>query len=281
MEIPDNETTQAIDLATLRGEGPRKPKKEKLDLYEVPADSVFGDSLPGLVRVHNEDCYACCCKPDGHLTLAVVADGIGGGDHGEVASAACITEMIRSWREFSSRYQDTTWENAQEHLAQAILEANKQIYKKGQALGVHMGTTIAALQFADRYAVIANAGDSRVYRFRNNELEQLSTDHTLVAEELAKGKISQEEAENSPFRHTITRAVGVAEHVSSQIKVVDHLPGDCYLLCSDGLTLHVSDDEIRQELEACYDPEQCVEHLIRKTLCGGARDNVTIIAVFA
>ncbi len=281
MEIPDSEITQAIDLAALRGEVPRKPKREKVDLYEVSAESIFGDSLSGLVRTNNEDCYACCTKPDGHLSLVVVADGIGGGEYGEVASAACVAAMIRNWREFTAQHRDATWEDTQEYLVRAVAEANELVYRSGMEYGVRMGTTIAALQFADRYAIVINAGDSRVYRLRNHELEMLSTDHTPVAESLANGDITPEEAKKSPLRHTITRAVGVVEFLVPQIRIVDHQPGDCYLLCSDGLTLHVSDEEIRNEMDACYDPEQCVEHLIRKTLCGGAQDNFTILSVFA
>ena len=88
MENPE-EITQAIDLAALRGEVQRRPKRKKIDLYEVAADSIAADSLIGLVRKHNEDCFACCTKPDGHLALAAVADGIGGSEKGEVASSAC------------------------------------------------------------------------------------------------------------------------------------------------------------------------------------------------
>lgn len=280
MENPD-EITQTIDLAALRGDVPRKPKRERIDLYDVHADSIAADSLIGLVRNHNEDCFACCTKPDGHLSLAVVADGIGGSRKGEVASSACIASLISSWRNFSSQYVDTTWENAQEFLLHAIMDANTLVYKISVQEKIQMGTTVAAIQFADRFAVIANAGDSRVYRLRNHVLEQLSTDHTQVAEALFRGDITESEAKNSPMRHTITRAIGVTEFTVPQVRVVDHLPGDCYLLCSDGLTLHVSDDEIRQEMDACYDPVLCVDHLMKKTLRGGAHDNVTIISIFA
>lgn len=281
MEIPDSETTQIIDLSVLRGDFQKKPKKQKLDLYEVPADNMFGDSVTGIVRQLNEDCYACCAKHDGHLSLAMVADGIGGRDSGEIASAMCISSVIRSWRTFSGKYSDTTWERAQLFLKNAIDSANGKIYQSANEQNIRMGTTIAALLFADRYAVIANAGDSRVYRLRAGNLEILSTDHTPVAEALEKGEITLEEAEKSPFRHTITRAVGIMESANPQFRVVDHIPGDRYLLCSDGLTLHVPDEEIRTELDSCCDPEQCVEHLIKRTLRGGAYDNATIISVFA
>ena len=280
MENPDDEITQAIDLAALRGEPARKPKRKKFDLYEIHTDSMAADSLPGLVRKNNEDCYACCTKPDGHLSLTIIADGIGGSEKGEVASSACVSSMIKAWRKFSSQFEDTTWENAQEFLVHAVIDANELIYKASLQDKIPMGTTIAAIQFADRYAIIANAGDSRVYRLRNHELEQLSTDHTPVAEALFKGEISKNEAINSPMRHTITRAIGVTEFAAPQIRVVDHQPGDCYLLCSDGLTLHVPDEEIKQEMDACYDPVQCVDHLIKKTLLRGAHDNVTIISIF-
>ena len=281
MEVPDSEITQTIDLAALRNEVAIKPKRKKLDLYEVNADNIAGDSVAGVVRSHNEDSFACCTKPDGYLSLAVVADGIGGSQHGEVASSACIATLIKSWRRFSGKYTDTTWENAQDFLLHAVMEANELIYRTSVQNNTHMGTTLAAIQFADRYAVVINVGDSRVYRLRDHQLSLLSTDHTPVAEAVARGELTWEEAKDSPFRHTITRAIGVSEFVVPQFRVVDHQPGDCYLLCSDGLTLHIPDEEICQEMDACYDPIQCVEHLITKTLRKGAHDNVTIISIFS
>ena len=281
MDIRDSETTQVIDLAALRGDVPRKPKKEKVDLYEVTSDNMFGDTIPGLVKPQNEDCFACCTKADGHLSMAVVADGIGGGDCGEVASADCIAGLVCAWRKFTAKYPDTTWENAQKFLADSIEEVNSRIYEDSIKRRISMGTTVAALLFADRYAVIANAGDSRVYRLRDKQLELLSTDHTVVAEALANGTIKPELAAVSPLRHVITRAVGIVEAANPQIRVVDHRPGDSFLLCSDGLTLHVPDPEIQREMDSCYDPVECVEHLLKATLRAGAQDNVTVISVFA
>ena len=281
MENPDNESTQVIDLAALRSEPNKKPKRKKIDLYEVSADCMAGDTMSGLVRRHNEDAFACCCKPDGYLSLAVIADGIGGRKHGEIASSACIATMIKEWRKFSSKYTDTTWENAQEFLIHAVMAANDLVYKTALQKNIQMGTTIAAVQFADRYAVIANAGDSRVYRLRDHQLELLSTDHTPAAEAFARGEMTWEEAQISPLRNRITRAIGVAEFAVPQLRVVDHKPGDCYLLCSDGLTGHVSDSEILQEMDNCYDPTQCIDHLMKRTLRGGAHDNTTIISIFA
>ena len=129
METPDDEITQPIDLAALRGELTRKPRRKKLDLYEVTADSMAGDTMPGLVRKHNEDAFACCSKPDGYLSLAIVADGIGGREYGEIASSACVATMIKAWRRFSSGITDTTWENAQDFLIHAVMEANDLVYK--------------------------------------------------------------------------------------------------------------------------------------------------------
>jgi protein phosphatase len=161
------------------------------------------------------------------------------------------------------------------------MAANSLVYKAALQKNIQMGTTIAAIQFADRYAVIANAGDSRVYRLRDEQLELLSTDHTPAAEAFARGEMTWEEAQISPLRNRITRAIGVAEFAVPQLRVVDHKPGDCYLLCSDGLTAHVSDSEILQEMASCCDPHQCVDHLMKRTLCGGATDNTTIISIFA
>ena len=166
-------------------------------------------------------------------------------------------------------------------LVHAIMDANESVYKIALQKEVLMGTTLAAVLFADRYVLVANAGDSRVYRLRNHTLEQLSIDHTAVAEALALGEITEQEAANSPYRHTITRAVGAGEFIVPQISVTDHLPGDCFLICSDGLTSHLTDEEIAWEMDSCYDPAQCVDHLMKQTMRKGAYDNITIISIFA
>ena len=144
-----------------------------------------------------------------------------------------------------------------------------------------MSKDIADINSCDIENAIANAGDSRVYRLRDHQLELLSTDHTPAAEAFARGEMTWEEAQISPLRNRITRAIGVAEFAVPQLRVVDHKPGDCYLLCSDGLTGHVSDSEILQEMDNCYDPMQCIDHLMKRTLRGGAHDNTTIISIFA
>jgi serine/threonine protein phosphatase PrpC len=227
----------------------------------------FGHSSHvGLRREHNEDTYYA----DAELGLWLVADGMGGHEHGEVASALARDTVVR---EISAGIP----------LAQAVQRADEEIIhhssKKAEALP--MGTTIAAIRMREAEYEICWVGDSRVYMW-NGELKQLSQDHSYVQELIQQGAITQEQARTHPHRNVVTQALGVTDPASLRVETLRGTlqPGMQILLCSDGLTEEVDDKDIgsvlsRQDLSA----QECVDHLILAALAGGGSDNVTVILI--
>ncbi|MCK4586559.1 MAG: serine/threonine-protein phosphatase, partial [Gammaproteobacteria bacterium] len=141
-----------------------------------------------------------------------------------------------------------------------------------------MGTTLVVTLFYEDRVVVAHVGDSRVYRLRSNTLEQMTADHSLVRELLEKGAISEEEAVDNPYSHVITRAVGIRPRVPVEIHEYDVLPGDTFLLCSDGLTDRVSDREIEETLVAAEGLwERATQRLIDLANNKGGHDNISVI----
>jgi protein phosphatase len=218
----------------------------------------------GLRREHNEDTYYA----DGDLGLWLVADGMGGHENGEVASALARDTLV-----------DEVGKG--EQLTRAIQRADEEIIrhsnKRTQALP--MGTTIAALKLADSDYEAAWVGDSRVYLW-NGQLKQISQDHSYVRELIEQGAISPEQARTHPHRNVVTQALGVTDPQSLRVETVTGRleAGNQVLLCSDGLTEEVDDATIaavlaRSDLTA----QECVDHLILAALDGGGSDNVTVI----
>jgi serine/threonine protein phosphatase PrpC len=222
----------------------------------------------GLVRKVNEDAYASIPE----YGVWAVADGVGGYEAGEVASGI-VAESIASIGPFVS---------AEDQLARfmdRILRSNDEIRRLAQERdGIFMGSTVAAVLIAEGKFTCVWSGDSRVYRIRNGVIEQISHDHSEVQELLDQGVINEEEAKDWPRRNVITRAVGVFEDPDLETREGAVESGDVFVLCSDGLTGHVSDDEIRDMIVERR-PQMACEDLIETTLSRGAKDNVTIVIV--
>lgn len=225
----------------------------------------FGHSTHvGLRREHNEDTYYA----DADLGLWLVADGMGGHENGEVASALARDTLV------SEIGRGTP-------LARAIQIADEEIIrhsnKRTQTLP--MGTTIAAIRLSDDEFEVAWVGDSRAYLW-NGELKQISQDHSYVRELIEQGAISKEQARTHPHRNVVTQALGVTDPQSLRVETVGGAlkAGNQILLCSDGLTEEVDDSIIasvlsRQDLTA----QECVDHLVLAALDGGGSDNVTVV----
>lgn len=221
----------------------------------------------GLRRAHNEDTYWA----DDALGLWLVADGMGGHEYGEVASAVARDTLVREV-------------GAGRSLEDAIRRADESIIALSQrrSEALPMGTTIAALRLHDDGYEVAWVGDSRVYLHEAGALSQLSQDHSYVQELVAQGAISPEQARTHPHRNMVTQALGVTApdqlHVETRRGKLE--PGMQFLLCSDGLTEEVEDHAIdtvlaRDDLAA----QECVEHLILAALDGGGSDNITVLLV--
>lgn len=255
-----------------------------VDLYAVPAGGCAGDSDPGRVRSQNEDSFLICTRPDGRFTFAAVADGVGGRMAGEVASRLCLTTLFEEWDRLNREgiFDTMTLTAIPEFLSETVRKANENVFRAAasQPLENRMCTTVAALFLAQKKAFTVHLGDSRIYRVRNGEIMQLTHDHSLVAELLDAGTIAPDEVRNHPLAHIISRSVGVCETVQPEICVFEHVPGDRWLLCSDGLSDVVEADEIRDAVWNAYDPADVVHGLLKLALSRGGPDNITAVCLF-
>lgn len=255
-----------------------------VDLYAVPAGGCAGDSDPGRVRSQNEDSFLICTRPDGLFTFAAVADGVGGRMAGEVASRLCLTTLFEEWDRLNREgiFDSMTLTAIPEFLTETVQRANENVFRTAasQPLENRMCTTVAALFLAQKKAFTVHLGDSRIYRVRNGEIMQLTHDHSLVAELMDAGAIAPDEARNHPLAHVISRSVGVCETVQPEICVFEHVPGDRWLLCSDGLSDVVEADEIRDAVWNAYDPADVVHGLLKLALNRGGPDNITAVCLF-
>ncbi len=222
----------------------------------------------GCVRDHNEDSY-CVRERDG---LWAVADGMGGHEGGEWASARLVEKL-----EEIALPQD--FESACEAIVTAISRANRVILSEARTRRRQMGSTIVVLLVHDQRYGVLWVGDSRAYVLRDGELIQLSRDHTQVQEMVERGIMKAEDAIGHPMGHILSRAVGVQEEVRVDRVVGEVVPGDIFLLSSDGLHGYVEEREIARALRGS--PERAPDELVEMTLANGAPDNVTVIAVWA
>jgi PPM family protein phosphatase len=247
--------------------------KEKIRYFEF--------THTGLVREHNEDAvYA-----DMDTGLVVLADGMGGYNAGEVAAELAIktvADMVRAGveRETRTSVDDSSGLMRQSIvLRNSIIRANKIIWQTAQAQPQcrGMGTTIAACLFHDDRVSVAHVGDSRVYRFRKNRFEQLTLDHSLMQELVDRGFFSHEEALRSANRNYVTRALGVDPNVEVEIQEETVKPDDIYLLCSDGLSDMVDDEDIHLTISTfSANLHTGGEQLIQQANANGGRDNISI-----
>lgn len=226
----------------------------------------------GLVRQNNEDSLLIC--PD--IGLFTVADGMGGHRAGEVASHKALVIFEQELRKHLAENMDI-----KEALVQGVREVNKQIYQlslqKPELKG--MGTTVTACLLQNRQAFLVHVGDSRAYLLRDNEVTQITNDHSLVGELVKSGSITEELAQVHPRRNVLTQAVGVTDTVEIDLHTVSLMKGDQILLCTDGLTNHVKREEISEIIKDIPDPQQAVHELANRALAQGGTDNITIILI--
>lgn len=236
----------------------------------------------GRVREHNEDAIGANLDAG----LLVLADGMGGYNAGEVASGIAVRTVLEFVGEACQREERTTLDAETRLMRQTIIlrdavaRANKVIHQtaKSQPQCEGMGTTIAACLFFDNRISIAHVGDSRIYRFRRGRFEQLTMDHSLLQELVDRGYYSQEEAARSTNRNYVTRALGVEPAVQVEVQEDQVLPGDIYLLCSDGLPDMVEDEDIHLTISTFSANLDVVgQQLIQLSNDHGGKDNVSVI----
>jgi protein phosphatase len=222
----------------------------------------------GKVRQHNEDSFLVLSKSG----VWAVADGMGGHAAGDVASRTVVEELGRISEPSSVSGLLASFE-------ERVVAANDRLKELSASRGwVTIGTTVAALLIYEEVFACVWAGDSRIYRARKSRIEQLSVDHTEVQQLVESGTITAEEARSWPGRNVITRAIGAEDSPELEMLHGTLEPGDAFVLCSDGLTNHVSDQEILAAVLRCS-PQAACDDLIGLTLSRGASDNVTVVVV--
>ena len=236
----------------------------------------------GKVREHNEDTIAT----DGDIGLLVLADGMGGYNAGEVASGIAVKTVVNLIREQVEREdlsvldKDTGMSRPSIILRDAIHRANKIIYQtaKSQPQCEGMGTTIVAALFFDNKVSIAHVGDSRMYRLRSDRFEQVTMDHSLLQELVDRGFYSAEEAQRAANKNYVTRALGVEPNVDVELQEAAVQKGDVYVLCSDGLSDMVEDDDIHLTISTfSANLDTVAKQLIQLANDNGGRDNVSAV----
>jgi len=254
-------------------------------MTELDNIRYFAVSDIGMRRKRNEDAYAIYDAADtmavgnGMGLLFAVADGLGGHACGDLASQMACREMKAF---FDGSYLAGVKGKVVEKFSELIHLIDLRIMEKAteDPACEDMATTLSALFIAGNWAVTAHVGDSRVYRLRKNQLEQLTSDHTFVQEMIEEGELTPESAANHPLRNMLTRVLGTREALETvDTSVVDTAPGDRFLLSSDGLHRMVSSATITAILKSETDPKKSADKLLQKALQNGGKDNVTVIVI--
>jgi serine/threonine protein phosphatase PrpC len=252
-----------------------------MDLSKALEMATLSDK--GMVRSHNEDAVLA----DNVAGFAVLADGMGGYNAGEVASGMATallgSELAKAFAARAPYNKDGNGRSfAATALGSEIARANGAIYQAAQSQPQYagMGTTLVAAVFHDNSVTVAHIGDSRLYRLRGETFGAITRDHSLLQEQIDSGMITAEQARHSQNKNLVTRALGVDPAVEAEIH--DHAvePGDIYLLCSDGLNDMVEDEEIALTLQAlAANLELCATQLVQMANDNGGRDNVSVVLV--
>ena len=227
----------------------------------------------GRKRPSNEDAFGYSIEHG----VYVVCDGMGGAAAGEVASSVAVAEVMQL---LTNRPGTNPLPADAE---QAVAAANEAIFSRSQRSEKlsGMGTTLVALLAEERHAWMLNVGDSRGYRLRNSNLEQITLDHSLVEEQMRLGQMSEEEALRSPLKNVITRALGTQSVVTPDVFELESEPGDLFLLCTDGLTRELSDSLLESLLRLDLPLESLCSRLVAAANQAGGHDNITCLLVRA
>ncbi len=243
--------------------------------------AIAGESNSGLVRKHNEDSFCVICRPDRDAVLAVVADGVGGHCHGEIASLICCRDLARGFLDASAGNPDSPYA-ADKFLRDSMREINRKIFQRNycEQQARPMASTLIAVIFFRDTLVMGAAGDSRLYELdAGRRLRQLSVDHTLSAEYIREyGRDLS--GRNVAYGGMIARAVGPRSELELEVRHFPRGSGSRYLLCSDGVYRCVPAERMAEELGKAATPRAAVDGLMRAALLGGGRDNITAVVAF-
>ena len=246
-----------------------------------------GKTNVGKVRERNEDFFST----QDSLGLYVVADGMGGHQAGDVASKVAVEMINKSFRRWTEEetvdhmlfgYPDNSLTRTGNYVLSSIRLANRVVYELATGIDKYrgMGTTVAILAVTPSLVIAANVGDSRIYMVRDGRIEQLSKDHTVVAEQVEMGMMTEEEASSDHLKHVLTKNLGSTEEVEAAVFEIEFKDNDRFILCSDGLTDLVSEREILDGTQNEDNPKRLCNQFISKALKRGGHDNTTVVSVF-
>lgn len=239
----------------------------------------YGLSDVGLLRQNNEDVWEELIQEQ----FYIVADGMGGHKAGEVASRKAVQSICSAFKALCKSHQrgeqDVSMVKA--FMKQIVCDANARIYKMGREYSQlkGMGTTVCCLCFREGQAIYAHVGDSRIYRFRQHRLKQLTQDHSLFMDLLAAGKVEQEEALDFHGKNVITKAVGVSSSLEPSISSSPAQVDDIYLICTDGLSDFVSHQDLEASVASMTSLKNLSRVLLETAKRKGGQDNITLIVI--
>ncbi len=233
----------------------------------------------GRVRENNEDKGEIFISENdaeiasrGHVF--VVCDGMGGHEAGQIASELASKTFIEVYRTHPATELEDAAKAAVKAANRFVLDVARLVPNRRG-----MGTTLTALCIVQNKGLYVHVGDSRLYRYREGVVEQITNDHTWVEETVRSGAMSREDAEVHPYRHVLTQAVGTEDEVAPEVGVLDLAEGDVYMLCSDGVTNHVGDETIASALGSARGSTQTAWDIVASALTGGGSDNATVVTV--
>lgn len=239
---------------------------------------TIGRTDIGRVRPTNQDAFVCGRISD-TMTFAIVCDGMGGAKAGNIASSMAIKTITER---LTQSYRDNiTLQSMRNAIDSAVVAANALIFdaSKDSEQLEGMGTTVVIAVEQNGKAVIGHVGDSRAYLIGNGEIQQITKDHSVVQEMVESGKLTQNEAKNHPRKHYITRAIGVEFDVECDFDEVDIPEGGGILLCTDGLTNMVENEQIQKILKS-YSPDIVADRLVSAANMAGGSDNITVALIY-
>lgn len=247
----------------------KRQSEETSDNMQIAYRSDIGKK-----RTVNQD-YVSWFKNKNNQPLMIVCDGMGGHKAGDVASEMAVSHLGQAWKQTS--FQDI--DRLSSWLLDSIQKINSLIFQKSlDFIDLDgMGTTLVAAAFVKEEVLIANVGDSRAYLFREDQLKQLTEDHSLVNEFVKSGEISLEDAQHHPQKNIVTRSVGSRKMVQVDLVAFPARPKDILILCTDGLTNMISEKEIKQILKQSSPLEKKTDQLIELSNDAGGSDNITVL----
>ncbi|MBP5182321.1 MAG: serine/threonine-protein phosphatase [Lentisphaeria bacterium] len=279
--------------------GVRKRRKWLRDLFalldlvpfrpkETPVPRLAGDTHSGLVRSGNEDCFLYVKGDRTVPTAVLVADGIGGHRHGDIASGLLVRLFLREWRKFTAEQKEYSLKTLERFLKDLFLFINNAIagVNEHSPEARPMGTTLVAAVYYRNFLISFHAGDSRTYLVRKGRITQLTLDHSAERSPHGENSGAKGEGKNSSpnepseSRHVITRAMGMVRDHRPEYNLFSVKKGDRFLLCSDGLFLHLSSEEIGKIVKEAPTPAKAAATLLNTALQRGGRDNVTTLCAF-